>query len=249
MKISLPKALVFIFVLLITYTYGLVTVQYKFFPYYEIRSFKRSVLSEVTVNASNTNHKSKKNDKGEFIDTSKKSFIEEHTRKVDVVMVGDSIIDSAEWEDLFPTVNIGDQGIAGDTTWGVLNRIDLITKSNPSKVFIMVGINDIGRGESVDIIFSNYSKIINELLKSNINVYLQSTLLVGKDHYADNDKVLGLNKMLEEYANTRDRITYINLNDRLTDGSFLKEEYSNDSLHLNGKGYKIWKETIAPYVL
>jgi len=80
-------------------------------------------------------------------------------------MLGDSIIDHAEWNDLFPSKEISDQGIGGDTSASVLNRIDLIYKTNTEKVFIMIGINDILAGKNLDEIYRNYQNIVNELIK------------------------------------------------------------------------------------
>ena len=69
----------------------------------------------------------------------------------DVVMLGDSITEGADWPALFPGVRIHNQGIGGDDTDGVLRRLALVTDRRPGKVFVMIGTNDIGKGvHSVD---------------------------------------------------------------------------------------------------
>lgn len=77
------------------------------------------------------------------------SFIEEHGKKTEIVMHGDSLIARAEWRDLFPSKDIANYGIDGDTTTGVLGRINLIDKTNPIKVLIMIDINDLLNGKNI----------------------------------------------------------------------------------------------------
>ena len=46
----------------------------------------------------------------------KKSFFEVNGSKADIVMIGGSIIDRAEWNELFSNISIVNRGISGDTT-------------------------------------------------------------------------------------------------------------------------------------
>jgi len=46
--------------------------------------------------------------------------------------------------------------------------------------------------------------------------------------------------MLENFAHTNKFITYIDLNETLSNGSYLSEKYSYDGLHLNG--FKLLKQ-------
>ena len=69
----------------------------------------------------------------------------------DVVMLGDSITEGADWPALLPGVRVHNHGIGGDDTDGVLRRLALVTDRRPGKVFVMIGTNDIGKGvHSVD---------------------------------------------------------------------------------------------------
>lgn len=73
-------------------------------------------------------------------------------KKEKIVFLGDSLIDKGEWNELLSNEDIANRGINGDTTEGVLNRIDSVIALVPKKAFIMIGTNDVGRGESKDII-------------------------------------------------------------------------------------------------
>jgi len=79
------------------------------------------------------------------------SFYEQHgNHDYDIVFIGDSLTDSAEWEDLFPSSNIANRGIGGDRTNGVLKRMNSIYSTNASKAFIMLGINDLKFGSNIN---------------------------------------------------------------------------------------------------
>jgi len=113
----------------------------------------------------------------------------------------------------------------------------------------MIGANDIYKGLNADEIIVTYQKIVNELVNNNINVFIQSTLLTrGKDKFF-NEKINELNHRLKIFAQSSELIVYIDLNDALSNGSDLSEIYTNDGLHLNGKGYKIWRDIIEQYII
>ena len=61
-----------------------------------------------------------------------------------------------------------------------------------------------------------------------------------------NEKVEVLNEKLKSYAK-ENNLTFIDLNKILAPNKTLKNEYSNDDLHLNGKAYKLWTQEIKKY--
>ena len=166
--------------------------------------------------------------------------------KFTTMMLGDSITDEGLWDELLNNDTIQNRGISGDTTDGVLERLNPMGK-NIEKVFIMIGVNDIMRGKSVDEIYSNYLKIIQFFKEKKIKIHIQSTLYIGESRKADfNPKVEELNKRLEKYA-SENKITFINLNPIFAPNKVLKKEFTFDDLHLNGSAYKLWTQEIKNY--
>ena len=86
--------------------------------------------------------------------------------KYKTIMLGDSITDEAQWDELLNSDTIQNRGISGDTTDGVIDRLNPIGK-NIEKVFIMIGVNDIMRGKPVDEVYLNYLKIIQFFKEKN----------------------------------------------------------------------------------
>ena len=67
----------------------------------------------------------------------------------EIIFLGNSITDGCEWSELFQDLRIKNRGISGDITEGVLQRLKEVTESKPSKVFIMIGVNDISKKFSI----------------------------------------------------------------------------------------------------
>ncbi|NCB13996.1 MAG: lipolytic protein, partial [Erysipelotrichia bacterium] len=156
------------------------------------------------------------------------------------------ITDEGQWDELLNNDKVQNRGISGDTTSGVLDRLDSIS-SNIQQVFIMIGVNDIMRGKEVDEVYNNYLKIIKTFKDKNIKVNIQATLYIGEKRKADfNPKIEELNKRLEKYA-SENQITFINLNPIFAPQKVLKKEFTFDDLHLNGTAYKLWANEIKKY--
>lgn len=174
-----------------------------------------------------------------------KSVYEELECKNKIVFIGNSITEGCNWNELLGRNDTVNKGISGDSTNEVLKRLDIYLRQKPKCIFIMIGINDICQEISMDTIKSNYSKIINNILSNNVQLFIQSTLYTNI--IDRNRKVQILNNYLVEQCKLLS-IQYIDINGRLSNNNILSNKYSNDGLHLNGDGYIIWKEIISPYV-
>ena len=226
--------------MLLSFLYGVITVQYKIPPYDLLRGIKQLLGS-----GSGSSPMPSRSDY--FYE--KKSFFEQHGgHQYDVLFIGDSITDAAEWEDLFPSLKIANRGISGDTTDGVLERLDSVYSTHAKKAFIMVGVNDFGGGAELNAVFDNYKSIINSLTAHGMQTYVQSTILAGRQRTGLNEKITALNALLEKMADQTKAFTYIDLNAGLARGSFLESQYSRDGIHLNGSGYAVWKDIIKTYI-
>jgi lysophospholipase L1-like esterase len=162
-------------------------------------------------------------------------------------MIGDSITDRGLWSELTNRTDIINRGISGDTTNGVLNRLNNLNP-NLQQAFIMIGINDLLREQSVEYVFNNYKKIIMRLEKVSIKPMIQSTLYVRSNTKIINRKVEKLNNLLKNYAN-KNKIKFINLNMILAPNGVLLKKYSLDGLHLNGIAYIAWSKILQIYII
>jgi len=170
----------------------------------------------------------------------------------EIIFLGNSITDNCEWSELFGNPDIKNRGIGGDDTDGVLERLDEVTSSKPEKIFMMIGTNDLAYGKDVEYILENYRKILTGINNDSpeTKIYLQNVLPVEDAiHFTrPNSSIIEINEGLVELAGEYD-CTYIDLHSvfKREDGK-LNLDYSLDGLHLNGKGYEVWKEVIVKYI-
>ncbi|MCK8075528.1 SGNH/GDSL hydrolase family protein [Vibrio sp. 1CM2L] len=165
----------------------------------------------------------------------------------DLVMFGDSITEWAPWADIFRNISMVNRGLAGDTTTGMLRRIDTTLNVKPKLVCFMAGINDLAQGYDVEHIYQNYIEMLKVWQENDIRILVQSTLYVGSKLQGLNPSVELLNTKISEYC-AQQGIAFLDVNSVLSPNQLLSNEYSCDDLHLNAKAYQVWAEVLQPTV-
>ncbi|MEY2724800.1 MAG: hypothetical protein RLZZ458_667, partial [Planctomycetota bacterium] len=85
-----------------------------------------------------------------------------------VVFLGDSITQGAndDFLGLFPGLKIANRGISGDTTRGMLLRLeDDVLTVEPKAIVILAGTNDLEEGAAPDVIAANVQLILAQIAK------------------------------------------------------------------------------------
>ena len=174
----------------------------------------------------------------------------------DIIFLGNSITARNHWDELLRMPVAKNRGISGDTTLGMLERLDEITEGNPKKIFILIGINDISRNFPDETIIENYKKILQRINNESptTRIYVQTILPVNasfgvyENHYGKDDHILQINNFLREMKKERD-LTIINLHEHFLDtNNLLDAKYTEDGLHLNANGYQLWAAILKPYL-
>ena len=161
-----------------------------------------------------------------------------------IVFIGDSITDLCPLDDYYSELPLAayNRGIGGDTTSGVLKRLDIsVIDIRPSKVVILIGANDINGGVSEKDILENHKKILNEITEKlpETEIYLMSLIPQNKDIevYANIDvtknnlTILSINENLKQISKEYEKVMYVDLFSALKDENhFLKKEYSDDGI-------------------
>ena len=177
--------------------------------------------------------------------------------KNDIIFLGNSITNGGEWAELLRNPHAKNRGISGDTTQGVLDRLSTITNGKPSKIFLLIGTNDLSRGKSVDEVAKNVEKIVERVKRESpaTKLYVQSVFPVNPKfnkflgHMNRQKDIAVLNAKIKAIA-ARHGVTYIDVYKSLVIPStdVMNPEYTNDGLHLLGKGYLKWVEVLKPYL-
>jgi lysophospholipase L1-like esterase len=170
----------------------------------------------------------------------------------DIVFLGNSISAGTDWMELLGKTNARNRGISGDITFGVLERLDEVTSGKPSKVFVLIGINDISRNIPDSLIVRNYERMIQNIKQNSpsTKIYFQTLLPVNneftqfKNHYNKDEHIMYVNEALRELG-TKEGITVIDLYPHfMNSDKKLDKQYTIDGLHLNAAGYKRWAEIL-----
>ncbi len=178
-----------------------------------------------------------------------------------IVFLGDSITDFYDLDKYYEGYHVVNSGINGNQTDDILGDMnERIYQYNPSKVFILIGTNDLQHEKSVDEIIDNIKKIVEgiEENRPQTQIYIESIYPINN---TDNEKIdqdmVGrrtnedikeINDKLESYCKEKN-ITYIDLYNLLVDDEDnLKEEYTNEGLHISDEGYEVITEKIKEYL-
>lgn len=184
--------------------------------------------------------------------------IERYTyNKESIVFLGDSITSRYDLNKYFPNYNVYNSGIAGNMTKDILENMEnRVFAYNPTKVFILIGTNDlVYSGLDNDGIKNNIEEIINKIYEKNSNtkIYLESIYPINNSINKEivetrtNENIKDLNNKIEKICNNK--CTYINMYDNLTDkNGNMKRIYTVDGLHLNKIGYKVITNKLIKYL-
>lgn len=174
----------------------------------------------------------------------------------DIIMLGNSLTDGAEWNELFDNCHVKNRGIVGDIIPGFFERLEPILKGQPRKIFIMGGVNDISHGVSADSIVSAMTQVVTTIQARcpKTEIYVQSMLPFNNDVRlwkllkGREQVVVDGNKGLESMCQ-RLGVTFINLYPLFVgENGKMKPEYTNDGLHLMGGAYLIWRDALLLYI-
>jgi len=165
-------------------------------------------------------------------------------RHAALVMLGDSITALTDWNALLPSFDVASRGIPEDTTEGVLKRIDSIIAMHPQCVAVMLGVNDLLAGRSVQHISENYTAIVDRLSASGATVIVQSTLATSQFFARLNASVIDLDRSLGEMCRQSGRCLYLDLNSTLAARGAIADTI--DGLHIGPNSYKLWASALTP---
>jgi len=221
-------------ILLSVFAYGILVGRFEFFPYQQINSLKDAISPSPYAD----NVRSERQVR----------MFEVFGNDADIVFVGDSHTEFGMWDEYFPASTIANRGVHSNTTDDVLARMDSILSLNPKVAYVMLGINDILEGRSIETIIENYQAIVSALKSDDIEVIIQSTVQCHS-HYCAQSKIAevnALNERLEKWAKD-EAIDFLYL-DGLSAQTGLANEMTYDGIHLTAAGYKVWLSQIAAHL-
>jgi len=177
-------------------------------------------------------------------------------KKGGIVFVGDSITQDYPIHDFYHNLSVYNRGIGGDTSEGLLKRLDeSIFDLEPKTVVLLIGTNDLALLKTTDVIIANNISLIIQKIHEklpNTLILLQSIYPINStiDPFSvsarHNDDIRKVNLLLKDVKN----VTYIDLDQDLSDEQGnLAKDLTVEGLHINANGYEVITRKIMPYLI
>ncbi|MCY7329482.1 MAG: GDSL-type esterase/lipase family protein [Saprospiraceae bacterium] len=170
-----------------------------------------------------------------------------------IIFLGDSQTEQCEWRELLgPNLPILNRGIVGDHVDGVAGRLDEVLRHKPKQIFLLVGVNDLLFGKSVDDLEIRYREIVEKIIARvpATKIILESILPVNnsvKNLGLQNAQIQALNARITRIAQDH-ALPFVDVYSALTDeNGDLSPLYTEDGIHLNAAGYMVWKRELMPF--
>lgn len=170
-----------------------------------------------------------------------------------IVFVGNSITDMQNWPEAFGNdPRIISRGVSGGYSFEMLANVANWVTGHPAKVFIKIGTNDLRSGYTTQSVADNIRKTVDIIRQESpaTQIYLQSILPAADGGNKSDATIAETNNLIEAICQETENCTYIDLNSKLTGIKTQGWPYSADAdhLHISALSYKIWCETIEPYM-
>jgi hexosaminidase len=185
-----------------------------------------------------------------------RAFKEQNLTLQNVVLLGDSITEGFDLTKYLPGRRVLNRGIGADVIGndmptndhrGLLQRLDnSVFDCAATDVFILIGINDLGSGRTVETMEAGYHELLKRLRskRPDLRIHVQSVLPTRGKFEKHNAPVRDFNERLKKLA-TEFGCSFIDLHALMRDeNGLLKSEFTRDGLHLTEPAYLIWREQI-----
>jgi lysophospholipase L1-like esterase len=173
-----------------------------------------------------------------------------------ILFVGSSSF--TKWKDVkdyFPGHIIINRGFGGSSLTDVIRYSDeVIFKYQPKQVVIYCGDNDLAASDTVsaELVvsrFKNCFSLIRERLPG-ANISFVS-IKPSPSRFRLMPKVETANRAIEKFLATQSNTSFIDVFHAMLSGNGtpMPTIFLADSLHMNAKGYEIWKKAIEPHLM
>lgn len=181
-------------------------------------------------------------------------------KEPDIIFIGDSIVEYYPLQELLQTNKVLiNRGIRGYKTDLLLDNLDAhLFGSALDKVFILIGINDIGKeipqSETLENLEGMIQKISREYPLAQIQLLSVLPVNEGEEYKGTvylrtNEKIQDLNRAYQGLASIYTNVQFIDLYETLLDETGqLDQEFTTDGLHLTIAGYALLSKALQQYL-
>jgi lysophospholipase L1-like esterase len=173
-----------------------------------------------------------------------------------ILFVGSSSFQ--HWHDVqsyFPNHPIINRGFGGSSLPDVIRYVnDIIFPYSPKQIVIYCGENDLAASDTVSAmnVFVRFRSLFHLIRKHMPNVpivFISLKPSPSREHLMP--KMAQANRMIKNFLKTQKNASFVDVYSKMLDanGKPRKELFGEDMLHMNKKGYELWKSILEPYLI
>ena len=171
-----------------------------------------------------------------------------------VLFIGSSSL--RMWKDLettYKTYNSTNRGFGGSNLeQAIYYADDIIFPYQPKQIVIYSGENDIAEGTSPEITFDRFKilfKLIRKKLPEVFISYISVKPSVSREKLMP--QMIFTNELIKGYLSAQAKTSFIDVYHPMLqpNGKPMNDIFLADNLHMNSKGYEIWKKAITPFLI
>jgi lysophospholipase L1-like esterase len=162
----------------------------------------------------------------------------------EIIFLGDSRVEYVDWNEVLERSDVCNRGISGDTTAGIVQRLQVSLPGVVRVCIVQAGVNDVWRGVPNNVIQQNYQQIIRCIVEEKrADVILTAIVLVDEQRAALNLEIAKLNTVLLAMCQNPG-LHWLDLNETLAPAGYLESRFTDDGTHLTGEAYKAIAEPL-----
>ncbi|TDD95522.1 GDSL-type esterase/lipase family protein [Flavobacterium cellulosilyticum] len=159
------------------------------------------------------------------------------------------------WKDVqeyFPNHSITNRAFGGSTLLNLIEyKNDILNPYHPKQIVIYCGENDIANDDKVtgETVYNRFLVLFEIIKHKYPDVFVAYvSMKPSPSRWHLKDKMMDGNRRIETFLKSEKNTVFINIWDKMLDekGKPMGIIFLKDSLHMNPKGYEIWKKEIAP---
>jgi lysophospholipase L1-like esterase len=158
-------------------------------------------------------------------------------------------------QDYFPGYTIINRGFGGSSLPDVIRYAnDIIFPYQPKQVVLYCGENDLADSDTVtaQTVFTRFKtlfQLIRQKLPGVPVAFVSLKPSPSREHLFT--KMVDANRLIRNFIEKEKNAAYIDVFSKMrnSEGSVMKDIFKADNLHMNAKGYAIWKTAIEPYLV
>lgn len=170
-----------------------------------------------------------------------------------ILFIGSSSI--RLWKTLaqdFPRHNVVNRGFGGSEIADSVHFAErIVFPYAPRQIIMYAGGNDLNNGKTPEQVTADFKAFVHKVhqrLPQTRIAYL--AIAPNPARWAQIERVRRANQLIADFIRTDARLVFIDVHPHMlgTDGQPLPDIFLEDRLHMNPKGYAIWKKIVEPHL-